>query len=324
MRFSGTIITCTLFWKYIQFKSEPAARNDAWWLPIIRRIPCVSKLLERLTNSLCLSLEPPTMDQNTLLVFMDDTEVILEEDLSPTFSNGRGYDFKHISYHHIQIETVNSITEHRLLSISKTAGITIHLRLYFKTSVSPDKIRKQRTIQPNEIKHFLAFEISFYGPVRYGIAAAAAATRKLTLMKSEVAMLGSRRLEEKIETLRFKRLSVRLSPVHYPISESTTVKTHIFHDETLPSIFRRLSWSPNGSFLLIPSDETSKQPESKQGEEKEKPLPSEETKQVMHKTDEVVTETRHEGKKQSLQSKVNTPASNKPERKRITLMAIDP
>lgn len=44
----------------------------------------------------------------------------------------------------------------------------------------------------------------------------------------------------------------------------------------------------------------------------------------MHKTDEVVTETRHEGNKQSLQSKVNTPASNKPERKRITLMAIDP
>ncbi|KAG2327073.1 hypothetical protein Bca52824_009801 [Brassica carinata] len=59
-------------------------------------------------------------------------------------------------------------------------------------------------------------------------------------------------------------------------------------------------------------------------QEKEKPFPIEETKQVMHKTDEVVTETRPEGEKQPLQSKVNTPVSNKPVRKRITPMAIDP
>ena len=70
-------------------------------------------------------------------------------------------------------------------------------------------------------------------------------------------------------------------------------------------------------------DETSKHAESKQGEEK-KTFPSEETKQVMHKTNEVVTETRPEGEKQSLQSTVNTPASDKPTRKHITPMAIDP
>ncbi|KAM0901574.1 hypothetical protein ACQ4PT_019898 [Festuca glaucescens] len=31
-----------------------------------------------------------------------------------------------------------------------------------------------------------------------------------------------------------------------------TVKTHLFHDETLPSFFRRLAWSPDGSFLVLP------------------------------------------------------------------------
>lgn len=27
----------------------------------------------------------------------------------------------------------------------------------------------------------------------------------------------------------------------------------MFHDETLPSFFRRLGWSPDGSFLLVPA-----------------------------------------------------------------------
>lgn len=78
-------------------------------------------------------------------------------------------------------------------------------------------------------------------------------------------------------------------------------------------------------------DETSKQAESEQDQEKRKPLPSkitmeegEEKKQVMHRTDEVMAETRSEGEKQPLQSKVNTPVSSKPARKRITPMAIDP
>ncbi|KAG0496501.1 hypothetical protein HPP92_001192 [Vanilla planifolia] len=36
-------------------------------------------------------------------------------------------------------------------------------------------------------------------------------------------------------------------------SESLLAKTHLFHDETLNSFFRRLSWSPDGSFLLVPA-----------------------------------------------------------------------
>ncbi|XP_062196758.1 chromatin assembly factor 1 subunit FAS2 homolog [Phragmites australis] len=31
------------------------------------------------------------------------------------------------------------------------------------------------------------------------------------------------------------------------------VKAHLFHDETLPSFFRRLAWSPDGSFLVLPA-----------------------------------------------------------------------
>lgn len=35
--------------------------------------------------------------------------------------------------------------------------------------------------------------------------------------------------------------------------ESKTAKSYLFHDETLPSFFRRLAWSPDGSFLLVPA-----------------------------------------------------------------------
>ncbi|EES13221.1 hypothetical protein BDA96_07G008800 [Sorghum bicolor] len=31
------------------------------------------------------------------------------------------------------------------------------------------------------------------------------------------------------------------------------IKSHLFHDETLPSFFRRLAWSPDGSFLVLPA-----------------------------------------------------------------------
>ncbi|KAL5175864.1 Chromatin assembly factor 1 subunit FAS2 [Glycine soja] len=34
---------------------------------------------------------------------------------------------------------------------------------------------------------------------------------------------------------------------------SKETKFHLFHDETLPSFFRRLAWSPDGSFLLVPA-----------------------------------------------------------------------
>ena len=36
-------------------------------------------------------------------------------------------------------------------------------------------------------------------------------------------------------------------------SNVQSVKSHLFHDETLPSFFRRLKWSPDGSFLLVPA-----------------------------------------------------------------------
>ncbi|KAL9249649.1 Chromatin assembly factor 1 subunit FAS2-like protein [Drosera capensis] len=36
-------------------------------------------------------------------------------------------------------------------------------------------------------------------------------------------------------------------------NESKSIKNHLFHDETLPSFFRRLAWSPDGSFLLVPA-----------------------------------------------------------------------
>ncbi|CAL0330032.1 unnamed protein product [Lupinus luteus] len=37
------------------------------------------------------------------------------------------------------------------------------------------------------------------------------------------------------------------------LKNSKSIKYHLFHDETLPSFFRRLAWSPDGSFLLVPA-----------------------------------------------------------------------
>lgn len=77
-------------------------------------------------------------------------------------------------------------------------------------------------------------------------------------------------------------------------------------------------------------DENNKQVESEQKEESKQPLPNkitadgEDKEPDMQKTDEVMTERSQEEEKQPLQSKVNTPVSNKPARKRITPMAIDP
>ncbi|KAK9110427.1 hypothetical protein Sjap_018487 [Stephania japonica] len=36
-------------------------------------------------------------------------------------------------------------------------------------------------------------------------------------------------------------------------SKAAPTKSYLFHDETLPSFFRRLAWSPDGSFLLAPA-----------------------------------------------------------------------
>ncbi|KAG8640801.1 chromatin assembly factor 1 subunit FAS2 isoform X2 [Manihot esculenta] len=40
---------------------------------------------------------------------------------------------------------------------------------------------------------------------------------------------------------------------HQSADDSKSSKNHLFHDETLPSFFRRLAWSPDGSFLLVPA-----------------------------------------------------------------------
>ncbi|ESQ31417.1 hypothetical protein EUTSA_v10004101mg [Eutrema salsugineum] len=74
-------------------------------------------------------------------------------------------------------------------------------------------------------------------------------------------------------------------------------------------------------------DERNKQGGSEQDEERKQPLPSKmitDDEEKKQKPDEVMTETRGEEEKQPLQSTVNTPVSNKPARKRITPMAIDP
>ncbi|KAG9155082.1 hypothetical protein Leryth_011065 [Lithospermum erythrorhizon] len=45
-----------------------------------------------------------------------------------------------------------------------------------------------------------------------------------------------------------------ISQVEPQISEdSKSARSHIFHDERLPSFFRRLEWAPDGSFLLVPA-----------------------------------------------------------------------
>lgn len=44
--------------------------------------------------------------------------------------------------------------------------------------------------------------------------------------------------------------------------DSKCLKNHLFHDETLPSFFRRLAWSPDGSFLVVPAGIYKCSPES--------------------------------------------------------------
>ncbi|KAF3438387.1 hypothetical protein FNV43_RR21149 [Rhamnella rubrinervis] len=45
-----------------------------------------------------------------------------------------------------------------------------------------------------------------------------------------------------------------ITKADHPMADDfKSTKTHLFHDETLPSFFRRLAWSPEGSFLLVPT-----------------------------------------------------------------------
>ncbi|KAH6788245.1 Transducin/WD40 repeat-like superfamily protein [Perilla frutescens var. hirtella] len=45
-----------------------------------------------------------------------------------------------------------------------------------------------------------------------------------------------------------------ISKAESPVADdSKSARSHLFLDETLPSFFRRLAWSPDGSFLLVPA-----------------------------------------------------------------------
>ncbi|KAF7840097.1 chromatin assembly factor 1 subunit FAS2-like [Senna tora] len=45
-----------------------------------------------------------------------------------------------------------------------------------------------------------------------------------------------------------------ISKAEHPLLDnSKSINYHLFHDETLPSFFRRLAWSPDGLFLLVPA-----------------------------------------------------------------------
>ncbi|KAJ7945256.1 Chromatin assembly factor 1 subunit like, partial [Quillaja saponaria] len=45
-----------------------------------------------------------------------------------------------------------------------------------------------------------------------------------------------------------------ISKIELPlIDDSKSAKGHLFYDETLPSFFRRLAWSPDGSFVVVPA-----------------------------------------------------------------------
>ncbi|KAJ8765357.1 hypothetical protein K2173_012054 [Erythroxylum novogranatense] len=46
------------------------------------------------------------------------------------------------------------------------------------------------------------------------------------------------------------------------VDDSKSTKSHLFLDETLPSFFRRLAWSPDGSFLLVPAGSYKSSPAS--------------------------------------------------------------
>ncbi|XP_057981174.1 chromatin assembly factor 1 subunit FAS2 [Malania oleifera] len=56
-----------------------------------------------------------------------------------------------------------------------------------------------------------------------------------------------------IEKMNYVCQHVITKTEHQMTDDSKSTKNHLFHDETLPSFFRRLAWSPDGSFLLVPA-----------------------------------------------------------------------
>ncbi|KAE9601323.1 hypothetical protein Lal_00024055 [Lupinus albus] len=56
-----------------------------------------------------------------------------------------------------------------------------------------------------------------------------------------------------IEKINYVCRQIIAKAEHPLLKNSKSTKYHLFHDETLPSFFRRLAWSPDGSFLLLPA-----------------------------------------------------------------------
>ncbi|KAE8718098.1 Chromatin assembly factor 1 subunit FAS2 [Hibiscus syriacus] len=106
--------------------------------------------------------------------------------------------------------------------------------------------------------------------------------------------------------------------------ETQLVKNHLFHDETLPSFFCRLAWSPDGSFLLVPAEPKAMNIENTNST-------AQNPGDMVVEVDDPVTADdkmsecaeKSEGK-QASPIIANTPISNKPAKRRITPMAIDP
>lgn len=65
-----------------------------------------------------------------------------------------------------------------------------------------------------------------------------------------------------VEKMNFACQHVIVKAEQQSADDTKSLKNHLFHDETLPSFFRRLAWSPDGSFLLVPAGLYKCSPES--------------------------------------------------------------
>ncbi|KAK1267014.1 hypothetical protein QJS04_geneDACA009024 [Acorus gramineus] len=111
-------------------------------------------------------------------------------------------------------------------------------------------------------------------------------------------------------------------------SMTPSTKTHLFHDEILPSFFRRLMWSPDGSFLLVPAGDAKKAMKENMDSEAPKPETTENmdvdciADASVGGAIEAAAETRTEPVKETPLSSAKPADSSKPARKRITPVAI--
>ncbi|KAL2906786.1 Chromatin assembly factor 1 subunit FAS2 [Bienertia sinuspersici] len=65
-----------------------------------------------------------------------------------------------------------------------------------------------------------------------------------------------------VEKMNYACQNVIVKAEQQSADDNKCLKNHLFHDETLPSFFRRLAWSPDGSFLVVPAGLFKFSPES--------------------------------------------------------------